>query len=217
MTGSVRKYFNRAVDDFDAIYGGKGLLWRWINRQFRRDMYERYRLTFEACGDVRGMTVLDIGCGSGRYSIEFAKRGVGQVVGIDFANNMVRLAQQHSRLHNIEDRCLFTMGDFMEMEFRRPFDICVAIGVFDYVARPEAFLEKMRSLSRDRLIISFPSRSILRTPLRKARYWFKACPVYFYDQETIERLLSGMGTYRLTKIPGQGMDYFVAVQMKLHA
>ena len=52
MTGSVRKYFNRAVDDFDAIYGGKGFFWRWINRQFRRDMYERYRLTFEACGDV---------------------------------------------------------------------------------------------------------------------------------------------------------------------
>jgi ubiquinone/menaquinone biosynthesis C-methylase UbiE len=214
MSKAVREYFNRAVDDFDAIYGGKGVLWRWINRQFREDMYERYRLTFETCGDVHGRTVLDIGCGSGRYSIEFAKRGATQVVGIDFATNMVKLAQEHARVHNVTNRCQFMTGDFMEMEFHQRFDVCLAIGVLDYIAQPQPFLEKMWSTSKQRLILSFPSTSIVRTPLRKIRYWFKQCPVYFYDQAKIERLVGGLGSYRLIKIPGQGMDYFVAIEVK---
>ena len=214
MSEAVRKYFNRTVDDFDGIYGGKGVLWHWINRQFRRDMYERYRLTFENCGDVNGRTVLDIGCGGGRYSIEFAKRGATQVVGIDFAVNMVKLAQEQALVQNVKDRCQFMVGDFMQMEFHRSFDICLAIGVFDYIAQPQPFLEKMRSTSNHWLILSFPSTSMVRTPLRKIRYWFKKCPVYFYDQVKIERLVSGLGPYRLIKIPGQGMDYFVAIQVR---
>jgi len=212
MSEAVRRYFNRVPDDFDAIYGGKGSFGRWIDRHFRRDMYERYRLAFETCGDVRGKTVLDIGCGSGRYVIEFAKRGAAQVVGLDFAPNMVALARQYAVEHSVLDRCHFTVGDFMEVDFDQQFNICVAIGVFDYVAQPRPFLEKMRSLANEYLVISFPSKSLIRTPIRKIRYWFKRCPVYFYDRGTIETTLNGLGEYQIIKIPGQGMDYFVNIR-----
>ena len=211
MSDAVRGYFDRVADDFDAIYGGKGPLGRWIDRHFRRDMYERYRLTFETCGDANGKTVLDIGCGSGRYSIEFDRRGAAQVVGLDFASNMVTLAQQHAGEHGVRDHCRFIVGDFMQMEFSQRFDICIALGVFDYIAQPRPFLEKMRSLANKWLILSFPSESPIRTPIRKVRYWFKRCPVYFYDHATIEALVNGLGEYQIIKIPGQGMDYFVSV------
>jgi 2-polyprenyl-3-methyl-5-hydroxy-6-metoxy-1,4-benzoquinol methylase len=214
VSNGVRRYFNGAVDDFDSIYSGKGEISQWMNRRFRRDMYERFRLTFETCGDITGKTVLDIGCGGGRYSVEFARRGTNRVVGIDFAINMVRLAHQHAQAHSLVERCHFMVGDFMETEFRHPFDICVAIGVFDYIAQPRLFLEKMRSAARSWLIMSFPSTSVVRTPLRKIRYWFKKCPVYFYDRESIEHLVNGLGLCRLTKIPGQGMDYFVAIRLE---
>lgn len=213
MSKGVKEYFDRAADDFDAIYGGKGLLGLWIDRHFRRDMYERYRLTFETCGDIKGKTALDIGCGSGRYSVEFAERGAGQVVGLDFAPNMVKLARQHAGQHRVKDRCQFIVGEFMQTEFDQRFDICMAIGVFDYVAQPRPFLEKMRSLSNEWLIMSFPSKSPIRTPIRKVRYWFKRCPVYFYDHVAIESLVDGLGEVRIIKIPGQGMDYFVSVQI----
>ncbi len=49
---------------------------------------------------------------------------------------------------------------------------------------------------------------------RKIRYWFKHCRVYFYDLMTIESLVNGLGEYRLVKIPGQGMDYFVSVDVR---
>jgi 2-polyprenyl-3-methyl-5-hydroxy-6-metoxy-1,4-benzoquinol methylase len=212
VNDSVREYFDRVADDFDAIYGGKGPLGRWIDRRFRPDMYGRYRLTFETCGDVGGKTVLDIGCGGGRYSIEFAKRGAAQVVGLDFAPNMVTLAQKYAAEHGVLNRCHFIIGDFMQVDFDQRFDICIAIGVFDYVAQPRLFLEKMRSLANELLVMSFPSKSPIRTPVRKVRYWFKRCPVYFYDLMTIRTLVNGLGQYRIIKIPGQGMDYFVSIQ-----
>ena len=213
MSQAVSRYFQGAADDFDAIYGGKGLLGRWVDRTWRRDMYERFRLTFEACGDIADKNVLDIGCGSGRYSVEFAARGAAQVVGIDFAPRMVTLSQQHASNSGVGDRCRFIVEDFMQAEFTERFDICVAIGVFDYIASPKVFLDKMRSLADQKLILSFPSRSPIRTPIRKARYLLKRCPVYFYDRDQITNLVSGLGRASIIKIPGQGMDFFVSVQV----
>jgi ubiquinone/menaquinone biosynthesis C-methylase UbiE len=211
VSDAVGGYFDRVADDFDAIYGGKRPLAQWIDRRLRPDMYERYRLTFQVCGDVNGKTVLDIGCGSGRYPIEFAKRGAAQIVGLDLAPNMLTLAKQLVSEHGVGDRCRFIVGDFMQVEFDQRFDICVAIGVLDYVAEPKPFLEKMKSLANECTIMSFPSKSPIRTPIRRVRYWFKRCPVYFYSRATIEGLVNGLGEYRIIKIPGAGMDYFVSV------
>ncbi len=214
MSDAVRRYFDGAVDDFDAIYDGKGAVGRWVDRRFRRDMYERFRLTFETCGDLGGRTVLDIGCGSGRYAIEFARRGAARVLGVDFAPNMLAAARRHAEGQGVADRCEFVLGDFMQMELGRSFDVCAAIGVFDYIAHPRPFLERMRALSSRWLVMTFPSISTIRTPIRKLRYWAKRCPVYFYDRKAIEELTAGLGERRIVKIPGQGMDYFVSIDTR---
>lgn len=211
MSDAVRVYFDKAVSDFDAIYEGKGPFGRWVDRHFRRDMYERQRLTFETCGNVDGQAVLDIGCGSGRYSIEFARRRAARVIGVDFAANMLAAARSYAEAQGVSDRCEFILGDFLQVDFGQRFDVCAAIGVFDYIAQPRPFLEKMRALSNKWLIMSFPSISMIRTPIRKIRYWIKNCPVYLYDREAIVRLTDGLGDRRIVKIPGQGMDYFVSI------
>jgi ubiquinone/menaquinone biosynthesis C-methylase UbiE len=213
MKNTVKGYFDKAVNDFDAIYEGKGAFGKWIDLRFRRDMYERYRLTFETCGDVNGQTILDIGCGSGRYAVEFGRRHADHVVGMDLAPNMIMAARKLAEEQGVSDNCNFIVGDFMQMEFKQQFNICVAIGVFDYIVRPRPFLEKMRTLSKKWLIMSFPSISVIRTPIRKIRYWFKNCPVYFYDRNSIEKLIYRLGEYQIVKIPGQGMDYFVSIKV----
>ena len=209
----VARYFNRSASSFDAIYGGKGILGSWIDRRWRRGVYERFDLTFQTCGDVTEKTVLDVGCGSGRYAIEFAKRGASQVTGLDFAPSMLLLAQQRAAENNVSDRCTFIPKSFMDAEFDHGFDICTAIGFFDYVSAPRLFLEEMRSLAKELMIMSFPSRSPIRTPIRRARYFLKRCPVFFYDRKRIERLVQGLGESRIVKIPGQGQDYFVSIKV----
>jgi SAM-dependent methyltransferase len=54
-------------------------------------------------GDLTGKRVLDLGCGSGPYSLVFAKRGAS-VVGLDLSETMVSIAREKSRGLNADFR-----------------------------------------------------------------------------------------------------------------
>ena len=92
---TVTKYFDVAAEEFDSIYTGegKGFWGRLLDRSLRKDMYERFRLTVENCGDIPDRTVLDVGCGTGRFSIALAQRNA-RVVGIDPAPTMLAIANR---------------------------------------------------------------------------------------------------------------------------
>ena len=66
-----------------------------------------YRLNFfgpamvEACGDVAGLDVLDLGCGAGYFSREMAKRGAKRVVGVDISPNQLAHARRHEALEQL--------------------------------------------------------------------------------------------------------------------
>jgi len=174
-------------------------------------MYQRFHLAMAHGGPVEGRAVLDLGCGSGRYSVEFAKRGAERVVGIDFAESMIRLAEAIALDQDVNNICEFNVGDLFEYQPQERFDLVLSIGVFDYIESPLSLLEKMRSLSRGKLIATFPSYHSIRTPIRKVRYKLKRCPVYFYNRESIETLFNqaGLSQFEVIKIRGPGMDFFV--------
>lgn len=91
----VQRHFDRHARDFDRIYtGDKGPAGRLIDRLFRRDMAWRFRRAVEECGDVRGKSVVDVGCGPGRLALALADRGAKRVTGVDFAPAMIRLARE---------------------------------------------------------------------------------------------------------------------------
>ena len=69
-TDGAQKYFDSVPKEWDAFYSHENRFMYTINKLLRKGLYERYRLTFEHCGDLSGTKVLDIGCGTGRYSIE---------------------------------------------------------------------------------------------------------------------------------------------------
>ena len=72
-TEIVRRRFDRDAQSFNAIYRADGSrVSRWFNRVFRKAIFERYEITFAEAGDVTGRAVLDVGCGSGVYSVDFA-------------------------------------------------------------------------------------------------------------------------------------------------
>src|SRR4051812_17272607 len=79
----VQDYFVRHAVRFDGLYGGDNMATRVFDQLFRKPMYKRYRLTIEALGAAKGKKYLDLGCGSGRYSINLARLGA-RVVGLDF-------------------------------------------------------------------------------------------------------------------------------------
>lgn len=210
MSNAVRDYFEHSAADFDRIYSGrKGLVLRWLDRTLRADMYERFALTLEACADIEGRSVLDVGCGSGRYALALAERGAARVLGVDLAQPMLRLATHLARRAGLDGVCTFVCGDFLALPVERPFDYALAIGVFDYVAEADALLTKMAQCATRRIVASFPSTFPVRTQFRRWRYGRRGCPLYFYDELKIALLFErcGLPNYRITKIAGPGYDY----------
>ncbi|HMK34984.1 MAG TPA: class I SAM-dependent methyltransferase, partial [Desulfomonilaceae bacterium] len=125
---ATRAYFDKIPGQWDALYLHENRTKYFFNKIFRRALFERHRLTFEQCGDITGATVLDIGCGTGRFSIEFAARGASRVVGIDFSAAMIEYAHTLAQDHNVGDRCYFVRDDFLSHEFWQRFRIVVAMG-----------------------------------------------------------------------------------------
>lgn len=192
---TVRRRFERDAESFDAIYRlERSPFWRWVNTTFRKAVFERYNITFEQAGDVTGKKILDVGCGSGVYAVDFARRGARRVVGIDLSSNMLKLARQEAEQHGVADRCEFIHADFLELDPEDRFDISIAMGVFDYVPDQVPFLRKMVALSTGKVIVAFPSHSLLREPARRLRYKLAGKgDIYLYSQNDVERIATEAG------------------------
>jgi 2-polyprenyl-3-methyl-5-hydroxy-6-metoxy-1,4-benzoquinol methylase len=192
---TVQRRFERDAQSFDAIYRlERSPFWRLVNTTLRKAVFERYAITFERAGDVTGKDVLDVGCGSGVYSVDFARRGARRVVGVDFSENMLALARQEAEQHGVADRCEFVQADFLELDPEETFDISIAMGVFDYVPDQVPFLRKMAALTRGEVIVAFPSHSLIREPARRLRYKLSAKgDVYLYGRDDVERIAAEAG------------------------
>jgi 2-polyprenyl-3-methyl-5-hydroxy-6-metoxy-1,4-benzoquinol methylase len=209
MKESVRELFDSRALRFDSIYSRESKVASWINWHVRRGIYDRFDIAIRESGDVQGKRVLDVGCGSGRYMIEYAHRGAQKVVGLDFSPQMLSLARALAAQEGVQERCEFLEADFRRSEFQERFDVVLAMGVFDYLEKPVEFLLRMIALSRGKVIGSFPGKNPLRMRLRKFRYALRHCPVFFYTERDMHQLAhsAGLTRYQLVFIPYSGTGY----------
>jgi cyclopropane fatty-acyl-phospholipid synthase-like methyltransferase len=209
VSGDVERYWHEHARSFDRLYALPPLE-RLVNHIFRRAIYQRYELTFQHAGDVHGKRVLDAGSGSGRHAVEFARRGAAEVVGVDFATDMLALAGAYARSEGLADRVRFVRSDFDTFSDPKPFDVTIAIGFFDYISDPLRTLTHMRQLTRGRVLASFPKHQFPRSQLRARRYAAKGVTVRFYDQTEIERLARDAGFRTIRVIPISAGYFLVA-------
>lgn len=185
----AKKYFDRVPGQWDAFYSHENRLMYLVNKLLRKALYQRYRLTFEHCGDLSGAAVLDIGCGTGRYSVECAKRGAKRVVGIDFAPQMIEFSKNIAGQMNAADICEFICADFLTYSFKESFDIVLALGVFDYIKDPSPVFKKIAQMNPRVFVASFPRFTPIWGIQRIIRYkWIKKCPIYNYSQKQLTQL-----------------------------
>jgi predicted RNA methylase len=191
----VARFWNEIAGDFDAIYSGRKSPWgRALDRIFRKDIYQRYDWVMEKSGDVRGKTIIDIGCGSGRFVTEFVKRGARRVVGLDVAPEMIKLARNLVSQDGTEDRCEFITSDVLNWKTNEKFDISIAIGFWDYIQDPPERLRIIRSVTNDKFLSAWPRFWTWRMPVRKIRLQYVlGCPVYFFTKSDVYRLLNDAG------------------------
>lgn len=85
--------------------------------------------------DLRGKTVLDIGCNAGFYSIEMKRRGADRVVGIDFDDLYLNQARFAAEICGAEIEfqrlSVYDVGALQEK-----FDLVLFLGVFYHLRHP---------------------------------------------------------------------------------
>jgi tRNA (mo5U34)-methyltransferase len=94
-------------------------------------------------GDLTGMTVLDIGCNGGFYSIEMKRRGATRVLGIDHDEQYLQQARFAAEVLNLE--IAFQRMSVYELpQLHERFDVVLFMGVFYHLRYPLLALDLLR-------------------------------------------------------------------------
>jgi ubiquinone/menaquinone biosynthesis C-methylase UbiE len=91
-------------------------------------------------------SVLDLCCGTGRFSLFLAKAGYN-VAGVDISAEMIEIARSHSSLENIDIE--FHVQDASCLKLERDFDLVVSLfDSLNYILKPEALERAFRRVER---------------------------------------------------------------------
>jgi 2-polyprenyl-3-methyl-5-hydroxy-6-metoxy-1,4-benzoquinol methylase len=211
----VRDHFDDDAERFDAIYKKeKGFVAKFIDDFWRGVVQKRLDLNVEKLRPFEGKKILDVGCGSGRFCIAFAKAGAEKVVGVDFAKLMIDIAEELAKEEGVAERCEFRVGGFPEIinDSEAPFDASTANGFFDYIEHPVPIIAKMRELTKGKMIMSFPKAVEWRIPIRRVRFWMKGTPLFLYRENQVKEILKNAGVTKYEWI-NLDRDYLVVADV----
>jgi ubiquinone/menaquinone biosynthesis C-methylase UbiE len=106
-------------------------------------------------------SILDVGCGEGVLTVEWAERlGDGRVVGTDLDDPKLRAEWEKRTRPNLE----FRVEDATSLSFADDeFDMACAIEVLEHVPDPERTLSEMARVASGHLLVSVPREPLWRT------------------------------------------------------
>ncbi len=187
-------YFHRRIKDFDDIYReDRRGIGAFLNRTIRASVRIRFELAFKTLGDLKGRTVLDIGCGSGRYMFEAIRRGASGAVGLDAAAGALDMARKLGAEAGVSELLEFHQTDFLDYKSDKKYDVVFAVGYFDYIFDAIPHLRKMIEHSDGVIYASFPKFWSLLSAIRKVRLALNGCPVKYYTKGGIEKIVREAG------------------------
>ncbi len=89
----------------------------------------------------KGMKVLDVGCGTGNFSIKLAKMGC-EVIGIDISEEMLKVAKDKAKKEGLNIK--FYNMDVYDMKFEdNCFDGVISVTAFEFLKDPDKAIEEM--------------------------------------------------------------------------
>ena len=169
--------------DTEKVYNENAAKWLRLEPASLSDFTARPAV-FDACGDLAGRSVLDLGCGEGYCARELKRRGAGDYLGIDLSSEMIAAAkaQESKDQYGIDYRA----GNVLEFVPERQFDLCVAVFLFNYLRVEE--MERVFSMvhsalhSRGEFVFSVPHPLFpFVRPQQAPPFYFSADGMNYFD------------------------------------
>lgn len=146
---------NSDVDENELTQTVYGNLWKklnddYVNNESKNVLSNLFEKNNHNLSLIKGKTVLDMGCGSGRFTIALAQLGAKMVTGIDLGKTGITIGQKVSenlKLKNIK----FLEGNVTSLPFENEsFDFVFSKGVLHHTGDLEKGLDEYyRVLKKD--------------------------------------------------------------------
>lgn len=94
-------------------------------------------------GIKQGISVLDVGCGTGVMFPFYQERGVGLLTAVDISSGMVRVAREKYPHHNI------VCADVETLSFSQKFDAVVVFNAFPHFGNPENLIKVLSGFLKE--------------------------------------------------------------------
>ena len=128
--------------------------------------------------DLRGVSVLDIGCNAGFYALEMKRRGADRVVAID--SDEAYLAQARFAASISQEEIDFRkLSVYKVAELKEKFDLVLFMGVLYHLRHPLLALDLLHEhVTRDLLIFQSMQRGATETARLKEDYPFSETAIF---------------------------------------
>jgi len=103
----------------------------------------------------RGKKVLEIGCGIGTDTMNFARAGA-LVTAVELSEKSLEMAKQRAKVFGLEDRIKFYVADAEQLSDVvpvEPYDLIYSFGVIHHTPHPEKVIEEIKKYAKSGTVI----------------------------------------------------------------
>lgn len=195
---------------------GSASWWDRLSAVFRGDaMYVRMAAALELARPVlKGASVLDVGCASGRFAFRLLENGAARVHGVDISAAAVDRASQRAAELGLQERMTYSVADVVQVGTMLPdVDLVTALGVIEYfdATAMATFLSNLRTKY---LLLDFPDiakrKEFPTWQLRQIYIRKNRLPgLYLYTLEEFSAIAAPFG-FRDLQVVERDRFYFVS-------
>ncbi|MFD1643092.1 class I SAM-dependent methyltransferase [Halohasta litorea] len=139
-----------------------------------------------ALGPVEGERILEVACGTGRFTVMMAQQGA-DIIGLDISPAMLSQGRQKAKEVGVDDHVEFMRGDAARLPFPDDhFDAVFAMRFFHLADRPVTFLRELRRVSKGEVF--FDTFNLGST--RVIYNWLLPMGSRLYSRRDVESLLA---------------------------
>jgi SAM-dependent methyltransferase len=147
---------------------------------------------------LAGLTVLEVGCASGRFADQLLAAGAARVVGVDVSEQIIRIANERRLAGPNKDRLEFFAADLVQPGLKLPkVDLVTGLGVIEYFDHKD-MMTFLGSLQAPYFFLDFPD--VARTTnwllwwMRQVYIRVNKCPgVYLYKRDEFTEMVKKAG------------------------
>jgi ubiquinone biosynthesis O-methyltransferase len=165
---------------------------------------------FQSRDIIKNKTVLDLGCGSGRFCL-YAAKYAKHVTGIDYIDTAIEYAKNFAKICNVKNT-EFSVGDIDTFK-GKTYDVIAMTEVLQHVDNPLATLKKCNKMltKNGHLVVSIPSFNNFRGTVWLTLQSLFNLPMSLTDTFQISaedmELMAKKSGFKINKIIGTAWDW----------